>query len=52
MCSFIQEVNEEPPPKSEPNSSGSNKSDQYTLEYVYHHNLTKEVTTNVKNMAV
>ena len=54
MCSFIEEANEEPPPKSKPNkeqknmktSSGSKKSNQYTHEYVYHNEITKDVTAN------
>ena len=54
MCYFIQEVNEEPPPKYEPNkeqvnmktSSGSKKSHQYTHEYVYHHEITKDFFPN------
>ena len=53
-------MNEELPPKSEPNkekinietSSGSQKSHQYTHEYVYNHNLTKDATENVNNMAL
>ena len=32
-------------------SNGSKKSHQYTHEYVYHHNVTKDATTNVKRMS-
>ena len=54
MCSFIQEVNEEPPPKFEPNKeqknmktpSCSKKSHQYTHEYVYHHVTSEDVSVN------
>ena len=54
MCPFIQEVNEEPHQnlnqiRSQENRetrSGSKKSLQYTHEYVYHQEITKDVAAN------
>ena len=51
---FIQGVNEEPPPKSEPNNEQRKHEDfkwikeshQYTHEYVYHHEITEDVASN------
>ena len=33
-------------------SSGSKKSQQYTHEDVYHHNVTKDAAENVKKMSL
>ena len=60
MCSFVQEDNEETPPKYEPNKEQGKheycnwikNSHQYTHEYVYHHNVTKDVAENVNKMAL
>ena len=53
MCLFIQGVNEEPPPKYEPNKDQRKhedfkwiKYDQYTHEYVYHHGITEDFSAN------
>ena len=54
-------MNEEPPPKSEPNKEQTKHEDfkwlkevswKYNHEYVYHHNVTKDVAENVKNMVL
>ena len=54
MCSFIQELNEEPPPKYEPNKEQIKHEDFKCLkevssihhEYVYHHEITEDVSSN------